>query len=233
MIHRRSAVVIIALLVTVVVVIVVGLLVTSPPGIEESTYGYSVSLATNATLANLTLYVPLPAAENGTSPIAESVRDGTVNAPDTWQYDVIETDRGPVLRLTADEVPAERRPDGNRYSTYLFGAQRPADGVVETGEPFGREPTIAPPEGRRERPCPNVVEPDPAETCYAFDAQVYAAYDAPADALVTIYLVHTGVNTYEGSSHRHDMYYERVHVALHGRQDGWTTVAGFASTEDR
>lgn len=62
---------------------------------------------------------------------------------------------------------------------------------------------------------------------------MYAAYDAPPDAMVTLYLVHTGVNTYEGSSDRHDMYYERVDVALHERQDGWITVAGFASTEDR
>lgn len=236
------------LAVVALVAVAVGPLLSPSPAVEQSTYGYSVSLATNATLTNVTLVVPLSVADDGRSPVADAIRTGNATVPESWRYDVVERDGGLAsgasgassepssngrlaLRIEADEVPAERRSDGNRYSTYLFGATVPADDVIETGDPFGTEPTVALTDGLRERPCPNLAEPNPDKTCFAFDARAYAAYDAPEDALVTVTLVHNGVNRYEGSGH--EMYYERLSLAFRGPQDGWTAVDGFASAENR
>lgn len=200
-----------------------------PPPLEDSAYGYSVSLSTNATLENVTLYVPLPDTPNGRSPVVAAVGNGTADAPDSWTYDVVATDRGRLLRIRASEIVAERRPDGRRDGSYLFGVQAPAAAVVDTDDPFGREPTMGLTDGRSEIPCPNLVEPVPEQHCYQFDPAVYAAYDAPADADVDVYVITNGVNTYRDRSHA--MYYERVTVFLDGPQKGWVTAEGFARTE--
>lgn len=231
-IMNRPRPVVVIVVVTAAVALAIGLATFSSPApaVDHSAYGYSVSVGTNATLTNVTLVVPLPAVE-GRSPVADSVRAGNASVPDGWRYTVVEREDGHALRIEADEVVAERQPDGRLDGAYLVGTTVRTPAVIDTAEPFGSEPTVAPPDALRERPCPNQASsgPDSGRTCFAYDIGVYAAYDAPADALVDIRLIHNGVNVYEGGDH--EMYYERVYTVFHGPQDGWTTVPGFASTE--
>jgi len=227
----RPAVVVIV--VTAAVALAIGFVsCCSPaPAVDHSAYGYSVAVGTNATLTNATFVVPLPTAADGGSPVADSFRAGNASVPEGWRYEIVEREGDLALRLETDEMVAERQPDGRRDGTSLLGTTVRTPTVVDTAEPFGAEPTVAPTETLRERPCPNQAVPDPDQTCFAYDAQVYAAYDAPEDALVSVRLVHNGVNTYEDRSH--EMYYERISTVFHGPQEGWTTVVGFASTERR
>lgn len=219
----------IALLVGLVLVAVIGWTVLGPAvGVVESQYGYSVAVATNATLTNLTILVPLPADDDEMSPIADRFVDGAATVPGGWQASVVGTERGLMLRLTAGQVPAEPRSDGRHYSTYQVSAAAPADRVIDTGSPFGPEPTVAHIEGRREVPCPNVVGPS-AETCYRFETAVFARYDAPPDAEVDLQLVAAGANEFVLGGRA--QYYERVLLRLDGPQDGWVLVEGFASTD--
>jgi hypothetical protein len=226
----RRVVVVLVVAATVGLALAAGPLFTPEPEVERSTYGYSVVVDTDATLEGATFYVPLPATANGSSPVADAIRRGDVEVPAGWRYDVVETEHGRALRLDAGDVVAERRPDGNRYSTYEVGLSVPSEDVLDTSDPFGDEPTIAPVEDRRVRPCPNVADPDSGKTCYAFDAFVYAEYDAPPTASVGVILVHNGVNVYQRGGH--DMYYERLQFTLRGPQDGWVAVDGFASADD-
>ena len=227
----RPVVVIVVVATVVALALAVATFYPSEPAIDHSAYGYSVAVGTNATLTNVTLVVPLPTAPDGGSPVADAVRAGNASTPDGWRYAVVERENALALRIEADEVVAQRRPDGRRDSAYLLGTTVRTPTVIDTAEPFDAEPTVAPPNALRERPCPNQAspEPDPTQTCFAYDARVYATYDAPADALVSVRLVHNGVNVYEGRGH--EMYYERLSVVYHGSQEGWTTVPGFASTE--
>jgi hypothetical protein len=225
---RRFVVVLAVVLVALGLLLVApSLLLTAP--VDESTYGYGVSLDTNATLENVTLLVPLPGTANGSGPIVDAVRAGAADAPPGWEYDVVETERGLALRLRSDEVPSERRPDGRRYSTYQFGVTVPAGQIIDTATPYGEEPTLASVGGRRPRPCPNQVGEASRESCFDFDSWVYLSYDAPPDADVGLVLVNNGVNTYRGPGHA--MYYERLQLAFDGPQEGWQTVDGFANTE--
>ena len=222
-----------AVLVLAVALLATALLLASTfspsPTLEESTYGYSVSMDTNAMLSNVTMDVPLPVSETGQSGIVEAVRAGEVDAPTGWEVDVAGTVHGTMLRVTADEVPAARRPDGNRYSTYLIGVSAPAADRIDTAAPYGREPTIATEAGRTVRPCPNVADPDVEKTCYAFERRAYVAYDTPPNTAVSVYVVHNGVNTYVGP--KREMYYERMEFTLRGPQDGWVVAEGFASID--
>jgi hypothetical protein len=225
---RRFVVVLAAVFAAVALLLVAPALLPTA-SVDESTYGYGVSLDTNATLENVTLLVPLPVTANGPGPVVDAVRAGAADAPPGWAYDVVETERGLALRLRADEVPAERRPDGRRYSTYHFGVTVAADHVIDTASPYGVEPTLAAVDGRRPRPCPNQVGDASGKSCFDFDSWVSLSYDAPPDAAVGLVLVNNGVNTYRGPGHA--MYYERLHLAFDGQQDGLQRVGGFASTD--
>lgn len=229
---RRQVLLVAAALGVVLALLLLGPLVATPPAVEDSTYGYGVTLDTNTTLRNVTLSLPLPVSGNDTSPVAAAIRSGAADAPEGWQYDVVETERGLVVRIEAETVPAERQPDGNRSSAYRFGVTVPADHVIDTGNPYGTEPTVAPVDGRRERPCPNQAAPDPRQTCFDFDTQVYVSYDAPPDADVGVRLVHNGVNSFEPPRNDIEMYYERFYVGLRGPQDSWLGVDGFATVEE-
>lgn len=214
-------------------------LIVPPPGVESSTYGYSVSIGydvplgtSDASLRNLTLYLPLPVSANGSSPIAESIRAGDLDAPDTWRYSVVETDRGLMLHVEAEEIRVEGRTDEEQYADHRLGLSVSAGHVIDTGDPYGSEPTVAPVEGRRVRPCPNQAGPDPDQTCFDYDVPMYVAYDAPPDARVSIRLIHNAVNSYEPPRRDIDMYYERLYVVLEEPRDGWIEVRGYASVEE-
>lgn len=198
-------------------------------GPAESGYGYSVTVATNASLSDVTLVLPLPADAEGTGPVVAAFRAGDATVPDGWSADVVTRDGRPMLELRADAVPAERQADGRRYSTFQVSARAAADHTIDTGDPYGTEPTIAPTDGRREVPCPNLAGPAGGQTCYAFDAAVYAAYDAPAEADVDVQLVAAGANEFRLGGRA--QYYERLLVLLEGARDGWVAVDGFASTD--
>lgn len=138
-----------ALVVAVIVVALalLALAASAPVGVTSSQYGYSVTLSTNATLANVTLVLPLPVDAAGSGPIVETFRTGDATVPAGWQAAVTETEHGPMLRLEAESVPAERQPDGRLYATYAVAASSPAANAVDAREPYATEPTIGPVDG--------------------------------------------------------------------------------------
>ncbi|MHB9288673.1 hypothetical protein ACKVMT_16705 [Halobacteriales archaeon Cl-PHB] len=227
---RRRSLALLAAVALVALVVVMAVVSTGGPAVAESTYGYSVSLSTDAPLANLTLSVPLPATDGGRSPIATAVRNGSVDAPEGWEYAVVDTDRGRMLRIRATTVPAERRQDGRRYATHLLGTTSPADGVIETDAALEAEPVLPATAGYRDRPCPNLVDPAPAQRCHDFETPVSVSYDAPADAEVSVYLVANGVNAARDGETL-STYYQRVTLHLTGPQNDWTEAEGLTATE--
>ncbi|MEF8854618.1 MAG: hypothetical protein V5A24_03870 [Haloarculaceae archaeon] len=106
----------------------------------------------------------------------------------------------------------------------------PAATAVEAGDPFGFEPTTAPVDGLRDRPCPTLAAPSPGQPCYAFATAIDVASEAPAEAAVPIDIVHTGSNVEQGC--RHLMYYEGVSVVMEGPHEGVGEATGFAATEE-
>lgn len=101
-------------------VVVAGLFVLGGDRIDESTessYNYEVAIATNGTLHDATLYVPVPVV-NGTSEIGElfvnevqyhrsaPVVRGYDSDPEPieFTYELIETEHGPMLAISTDRI---------------------------------------------------------------------------------------------------------------------------------
>ena len=195
----------------------------------ESSYGYTVSVSTDSTLGAVTLLLPIPVAE-GDGLVVNAITQGRAETPDGWDVSVVDTEFGPMLRIHAAAMPAQRQPDGRTYSTYGVSLSVASPVEIDTKAPFGEEPLLRPRIEQRERPCPNQAGPEPEETCFSYESRVFANYTAPADAEVDVYIVAGGTNDLTGAGRQFNRYYDRVTVFLDGPQSGWVEAEGFAST---
>lgn len=195
----------------------------------ESSYGYSVSLSTNTTLEDVTLMLPIPATE-GNGAVVKAVTEGRTETPTGWDVTVVDTEYGPMLRIRADVITAERQPDGRTYSTYGLSLSVPSPAEIDTKDPFGAEPLLRPRIDQQERPCPNQAGPEPDKTCYNYESRAFVEYTAPAGAEVDLYIVSGGTNDLTGAGRQFNRYYDRVTIYMDGPQSGWTQAEGFSST---
>ena len=221
-----------------------------------SHYGYAASVSTNATLSNVTLHLPVPVDAAGEPLDANwTVRDGNGTRLD-WDVGVVETGSGPMLAVRADEVsgsqrfllrtfagngslvsvrevgPEEVPPDATdrevvplatRYGVHAF---EQVDGPVETRRPVERGVALAPRTSREDVRCDPWVA-DEETACERFETVVYARYDAPPDAEVTVTVEFEGWNEWGFMmANSFNEYHERVTVTLVGDDPGWTTAEG-------
>ncbi|AQL43780.1 hypothetical protein BV210_14185 [Halorientalis sp. IM1011] len=221
----------------------------------ESEYTYEVTLSTNGTLTNATVYLPVPDATDGTDLGAAAVETGT-NRSGPLTYEVVETDRGPMLALSAAELRVtpeyyefvERDGRGERVEisedeyepgnpSMVVNDTRnvrvevtvPVDRSIDTATPWDDEPVFGPQVDRRPTAC-DTPGPDRIE-CYEYDSAVYASYDTDADTEVYASATVHGTNSWWVFGWSADEYRDDVTVTLDGPQDDWTGVTGTLQTD--
>ena len=226
------------------------------PDSYTSTYEYTVGIDANATVQNATIRVPLPQ-DNGTTAVDVSVvaPNGTVDG--AFDATVVETEYGPMLELTADELRVETQyyriveeggqgrrveisrseydpsnPNHQRVSFRTVSTYVSVDTQypLETREPIGTEPTFYA-AGAVTRNATECRLPNRGEAvCYAYDAPVYFTYDAPANASVEGVVTFGGYNEWFTGGWTGNEYTDRVHFAVTGSQDGWSAAEGYTET---
>jgi hypothetical protein len=215
------------------------------PGSLEHTYRYELAVEPAADLSNVTLYVPVPV-ENGSSPVAAAVVDGTpaasVAGDPGWTASVVDTEYGPMLALSTPDLPARyvRRPPPqpipedpgvtppptatprSQLDAYRVVVELPAEGVVDTETPLESEPTLQPRIDAAETDCPTPVT-DRA-VCRSFETRAYLSYDAPADAETTVVVSYEGRNTWFAGGWTGNEFSQRTSVVAAGPGEGWVAM---------
>lgn len=226
------------------------------PDSYTSTYEYSVGLDSNATLRDATVRVPLPTAD-GSTPVNASVvaPNGTVEGG--FAARVVETRYGPTLELAAEEFRVRTRyyrvveaggvgrqeeitraeydpgnPDHRAVDRRTVGVRVAVDAPypLDTRAPVGTEPTLYAADAVRRAPAACELPYDDAAACLAYDAPVYLAYDARANASVAGSVTLTGSNEWFAGGWTGNSYADRVRFAATGPQDGWTNATGTTET---
>ena len=226
------------------------------PDSYTSTYEYTVGVDANATIQNATIRVPLPQVNDTAAVDASAVApDGTVDG--AFDATVVETEAGPMLELTTAEFSVEpqyyrvveedgqgRReeisrseydpsnPDHQRidFRTASVSVTVNADYPLETQAPLGTEPTFYPGTAVT-RAATECRLPNQGETvCYGYDAPVYLAFDAPANASVTGIATFGGYNEWFTGGWTGNEYTDRVTFTATGPQDGWIAADGYTET---
>jgi hypothetical protein len=231
-----------------------------------SSYEYEVELSTTEPLRNVTLYLPVPVAND-----APLVANATLVADDSYPWldarvnathaaSVVDTERGPMLAVRADELVAPER-----YAVHYFDE----DGSLDRWEVVGAADRPEPSPTVRVRPFPTVYElyasvtvperidtRDPVanaavlsptgavteaacegphvgrdQTCFTVESAAYAEYDATDTAAVDLRVELTGWNEYGfGLANSYNRYGERVEATSVGGQDGWLPLRGELET---
>lgn len=230
----------------------------------QSTYQYEVTIAADETLENATVYVPVPT-ENGTSRLGERVVEDVQYdrytpavqgydpdpAPVNFSYELVETERGRMLAITADRVevttvyyrevenetmgwyeriPAEEYdPDDpdmgvQNDGSFRFTVTLVADDPIDTADPFDDEPLLAPGADRTEVDC--FTGTSATHRCFEYDGQVYADYETGEAATVYVSAHLDGRNEWFSGGWTGNEYRERSRVELRGPQSGWVLTDG-------
>ena len=209
----------------------------------RSEYCYDAMVIMDSTLHNVTLYVPLPVAEDG-SEIGCEIVAKNASKPEGWDCEIVETEHGKMLKMCADElapnfhappvpIPEEACGPGAipcpdpAYTFELVSARVQADREINTKTPAGNEPMLFPKYNlaRSVYMMPHPKDRTPP-TRYEYESRIYANYTAPPDAEVSIHVGLTGENTWWVYGWSGNKYRDHVGVTLTGAQDGWCAASG-------
>lgn len=224
----------------------------------QSSYNYEVSIKTNNTLGNVTLYIPLPVLENSSSVGEEMVtKDFYANAPG-WNFTVADTQYGPMLSIKSSSIMPKYRSvpvpiseeeepvepvitESNSYSEETpipvpvnFYVTETVNRTIDTKEPIGNEPVLQPKfnliesEDKNRVPTPENIDPQ----YYDYEGRIFAEYETSSDADVEIYVSLYGINEVWILGWTSNEYRDTMGITLIGSQEGWTPVNGELVTGD-
>ncbi|WP_255197870.1 hypothetical protein [Halorarius litoreus] len=194
------------------------------PVSHTSYYQYDGTIATNETLHNVTVYLPLPT-ENGAALVdAANVTVETEDGAADWDVAVVDTPHGPMLALTADRVEGERYylvhefdENGSHVSWekvpedelpadmtnkkaypeptyYRFSVSVWLDDRVDVVDPVANASVLRPVENLTPGACEPYWENDENAACATFETPAYVQYDTTADNVVRLSVEQRGVN---------------------------------------
>ncbi|AFK20365.1 hypothetical protein E6P09_13345 [Haloferax mediterranei ATCC 33500] len=222
-----------------------------------SQYDYSVRISADEQISNVTILVPLPVANNS-SPIGDTVESREYLVPETWTYDVVETQYGPMLRVRADEIPAEptyhravvendrlvrweqipereySRNDSDTLRVEHDAVDLNADATVnrsiDTRSPEGAEPLFHPRANSQRVPCEWPREDDETR-CYSYDTMLFLQYDGPETTNVSVNVELYGTNSWWVGGWNYNEYSDRIHAYdIPADRQGWVVVDGELQT---
>jgi hypothetical protein len=194
----------------------------------SSTYSYTCTITTDSTLSNVTLFLPVPADPSGNSPIvAQFSADTIAGLPEDWTVSLYDTGKATMVRITTPVItpPVATLPE-NPY-VIILSSEMKSDRLIDTWEPINNSAMFRPVRDLRQVSCP----PDSSEEkgspqCYRYLTSLYADYQAPSNASVTITSSITGKNSWKIFEPRSNEYTTHIDLMMVGDNHGWSTMNG-------
>jgi hypothetical protein len=194
----------------------------------SSTYSYTCTITTDSTLSNVTLFLPVPADPSGNSPIvAQFSAHAITGLPEDWTATLYDTGKATMVRIATPLItpPAGTIPE--KPYTILLSSEMKSDKVIDTREPIHNSALFRTVRDLQQVSCP----PDGSEgkgtpQCYRYLTSLYADYQAPSDASVTITSTLTGKNSWKIFEPRSNEYNSSISLLMSGEHHGWSTMKG-------
>jgi hypothetical protein len=194
----------------------------------SSTYSYTCTITTDSTLSNVTLFLPVPADPSGNSPIVAQFSAHDIGGlPDDWTVTLYDTGKATMVRITTPVItpPAGTIPE--KLYVILLSSEMKSDRVIDTQEPIKNSALFRPVRDLQLVSCP----PDSSEEkgtpqCYRYLTSLYADYQAPANASVTITSSLTGKNSWKIVEPKSNEYNTSINLLMFGDNHGWSTMKG-------
>lgn len=189
-----------------------------------SHYQYEGTIATNDTLTNVTIYLPVSVQDGVPLVDATDVTVTTEDGDANWQVELIDTEQGPMLALTADRVEGElyylvhefaengshigweKVPEDELPSDmtnkkaypeptfYRFSVYIPVNERIDVVTPVSNASVFRPIGDLNDGGCEPYWEDDENAACATFETPAYVAYDTGSDNVVHLSLELRGAN---------------------------------------
>ncbi len=217
----------------------------------RSEYNYRITLETDSALKNLTFYIPLPIFKEE-SQIGAEIIVGNVSKPDDWNFSIVETEHGKMLKITAREfvpeyhslpIPIEpgkeptELPKPNISSTFSqdtpvltskeISVVLQAGHDINTKNPIGNESLLAPEYNLTlssyDVPYPEGRTPP---IVHKYESRIYADYTASPGAKISVYVMLEGTNSWWVYGWSFNKYTDQAETIITGEQHGWSVMTG-------
>jgi len=198
----------------------------------SSTYSYTCTITTDSSLSNVTLFLPVPADPSGNSPIvAQFSTLAIAGLPDDWTVTLYDTGKATLVRITTPLITPPAGTSPEKPYGILLSSEMKSDKVIDTREPIQNSALFRPVRDLRQVSCP----PDSSEEkgtpqCYRYLTSLYADYQAPSNASVTITSSLTGKNSWKIFEPKSNEYTTTISLLMSGEPHGWSTMNGTLTT---
>ncbi|MDO8874411.1 MAG: hypothetical protein Q7V05_17060 [Methanoregula sp.] len=194
----------------------------------SSTYDYSCTITTDYQLSNVTLFIPVPADLAGNSPIVAQYSAQEIEGrPADWKVALYDTGKATLAKIT---TPAIIPPSGTSPShpfTIRLSINTGSKEVINTRSPVEEGVMFRPVQDMQKVNCPakdTGVSGNPI--CFEYLIPVYADYEAPMDASVSITSTLRGKNSWKIFDPQFNEYQAEISVLMFGENHGWTVMKG-------
>ncbi|MCJ7742507.1 MAG: hypothetical protein MUO95_07495 [Methanoregula sp.] len=218
---------------------------------EYHEFRYSIAISTQSVLENVTLLLPVPFVHNN-SLLGEALIKGEgYDIPPDWRLSLEYVNDTPMLKIFTAKIvpeyhgypiPIEPGRTPNRtppptitaYSSETpilipleFGISQRVPRLIDTQNPFNREPLLSYPELLESIPCQSPSLPG---RCYQYMAPIYVQYLSGEVGNLTIFISGGGMNQWGEWSWSGNSYDETIDVTLENNQQRWIQGKSYLST---
>ncbi|MFA4824601.1 MAG: hypothetical protein WC593_05520 [Methanoregula sp.] len=194
----------------------------------SSTYEYSCTITTDSRLSNVTLFIPVPADHTGNSPMVTKYSAHTIEGvPADWKVTLFDTGKATVAKITTPAIVPPPETSPSHPFTIRLSMNTGSKQVINTHSPVEQGVMFRPVQGLQKVNCPvknSEVNGNPV--CYHYLIPVYADYQAPMDASVSITSSLQGKNSWKIFEPQFNEYAADIGVLMFGENHGWTVMKG-------
>jgi len=194
----------------------------------SSTYSYSCTITSDSRLANVTLFIPVPADQAGNSPVVSQFSaQEIVGVPSDWKVTLFDTGKVTLAKITTPAIipPAETSP--SHPFTIRFSVNTGSKEVINTRSPIEQGVMFRPVQNLQKINCPAKNTGESGKNlCYQYLIPVYADYQAPMNASVSITSTLQGKNSWKIIDPEFNEYQVGISIVISGDSHGWTSMKG-------
>jgi len=193
----------------------------------SSTYSYTCTITTDSPLVNVTLFLPVPADPSGNSPIvAQFSAQNITGLPEDWTVMLYDTGKSTLVQITTPAIIPPPGTTPEKPYRLLLSSDMKSDAIIDTREPIKNSAFFRPVRDLTLVTCPQNSPEQGTPQCYHYLTSLYADYQAPGNATVTITSNVTGKNSWKIFEPRSNEYTTSVTLQLSGTTHGWSTMKG-------
>ena len=198
----------------------------------NSSYSYKFTITTDSKLANVTLFIPVPADPRGYSPIVAGYSARNIaGIPDDWTVTLYDTGKATMVRVV---TPAINPPAGTSAAnpfTLTLSSDMKSGTMINTRQPVNNSAMFYPVRNLQTVTCPPAVPAGKGTPqCYRYITSLYAEYEAAPDASVNVTSTVVGKNSWKIFESGSNEYVTTTSLQMTGSRHGWETMASTLTT---